>query len=81
EALEIRKAELGERHPDTAGSLNNLALLYYSTNRLPEAATTMASVVSIFEEVLGPNHPNTVTARGNVEAIEQALSAQFSPED
>ncbi|MEL7225601.1 MAG: NB-ARC domain-containing protein, partial [Cyanobacteria bacterium J06576_12] len=57
-SLEIRKAELGERHPATARSLNNLAALYYSTNRLSEAAMTMSSVVSIFEELLGPEHPN-----------------------
>ncbi|NJM99279.1 MAG: tetratricopeptide repeat protein, partial [Phormidesmis sp. RL_2_1] len=30
EALAIRKTELGDRHPDTATSLNNLAGLYRS---------------------------------------------------
>ena len=78
EALEISKAELGDRHPDTVTSLNNLALLYYSTNRLTEAATTMTSAVSLLEALLGPNHPNTITVRGNLKTIEQALSAQTS---
>ena len=81
EALEISKAELGDRHPSTAQSLNNLAALYYSTNRLSEAATTMSSVVSIFEELLGPNHPNTITVKINRDALQQALSKQPSQEN
>ena len=68
------KAELGDRHPDTASSLNNLAMLYYTINRLPEAAATMSNVVSIFEDLLGPNHPNTITVRNNLEAIKQAAN-------
>ena len=37
QALEIRKAQLGDRHPDTATSLNNLAALYESQGRYGEA--------------------------------------------
>jgi hypothetical protein len=73
-ALEIRRSELGDCHPETAMSLNNLAVLYYRTNRLPEAATMLSDVVNIFEELLGPNHPNTVNVRINLEGIQQAMA-------
>ena len=33
QALDICKTELGDRHPDTASSLNNLAVLYRVTNQ------------------------------------------------
>jgi tetratricopeptide (TPR) repeat protein len=33
--LEIRKKVLGSEHPDTAASLNNLAMLYYSLGDYP----------------------------------------------
>ncbi|MEL6488315.1 MAG: tetratricopeptide repeat protein, partial [Cyanobacteria bacterium J06621_3] len=74
EALEIWKAELGDRHPDTASSLNNLAVLYYYTDRLSKAAAVMSDVVSIRENLLGPEHPNTLTSKSNLEAIQQAIN-------
>jgi Flp pilus assembly protein TadD len=64
---------LGERHPDTAGSLNNLAGLYYATDRLPEAAQMMAGVVEILEQLLGPEHPNTIGVKENLAMIQQAM--------
>jgi hypothetical protein len=33
-ALEIKRSELGDRHPETASSLNNLAALHYSIDLL-----------------------------------------------
>jgi hypothetical protein len=35
--MEVRRTALGEGHPDYAGSLNNLALLYYVMGRTSEA--------------------------------------------
>ena len=37
QAMEIRRVALGERHPDYADSLNNLAELYRATGRHAEA--------------------------------------------
>ena len=37
QAMEIRRTALGERHPDYATSLNNLAGLYDATGRHAEA--------------------------------------------
>ena len=80
QALEIWKAELGDRHPDTAQGLNNLALLYFNTNRLPEAAAAMSAALSIFEERLGSTHPNTLTVRGNLEGIQQSIESLTQPD-
>ena len=76
QALEIRKGSLGDRHPDTVTSLNNLAMLYYAMNRFPEAAAMMAGVVDIFEEILGPDHPNTATVRKNWAKIQKAIEGK-----
>ena len=35
--MEIRRTALGERHPDYAASLNNLAVLYRAMGRHAEA--------------------------------------------
>ncbi len=47
EALEIRKSELGDRHPNTASSLNNLALLYQKQERYAEAIALLKDWQSI----------------------------------
>ncbi|MEL6816657.1 MAG: tetratricopeptide repeat protein, partial [Cyanobacteria bacterium J06598_3] len=46
-SLEIRKAELGERHPDTASSLNNLAELYRSQGRYGDAEPLYVEALEI----------------------------------
>ncbi|MBU2621467.1 MAG: tetratricopeptide repeat protein [Proteobacteria bacterium] len=42
--LEIRKKVLGPEHPDTAISLNNLALLYYSLGDYPPQGRLLKSL-------------------------------------
>ncbi|MFQ6007921.1 MAG: tetratricopeptide repeat protein [Candidatus Zixiibacteriota bacterium] len=37
EALKVAEKTIGADHPNTATSLNNLALLYYATGRYAEA--------------------------------------------
>ncbi|MEL7401568.1 MAG: tetratricopeptide repeat protein, partial [Pseudomonadota bacterium] len=46
-SLEIRKAELGDRHPSTAISLNNSALLYDSQGRYNEAEPLYVEALEI----------------------------------
>ena len=57
QALEIRKAELGDRHPDTAQGLNNLALLYDSQGRYGEAEPLYVQALEIRKAELGDRHP------------------------
>lgn len=73
-ALEIRKKVLGDEHPDTAKSLNNLAMLCYDENDFEEAARLMRQALAIYRKVLGDGHPDTKTMIANLEAIEQKLN-------
>jgi tetratricopeptide (TPR) repeat protein len=67
QALELRKRLLGENHPSTASSYNNLASLYNAMGRYEEAEPLYEQALAICQRVLGVNHPNTVTIRKNWE--------------
>jgi hypothetical protein len=73
QSLEIRRKVLGEEHPDTALSLNNLAILCYYVGDLKEAVEFMNHVVMIFNKILGPQHPHTESARKNLAVIKQQM--------
>ena len=48
-AVELRRKQLGEDHPDYATSLNNLAFLYDSMGEYAKAGLTVASAGSEIE--------------------------------
>ena len=52
-------------HPAVAVSLNNLALLLYSTNRLIEAELLYQRSLVINEKTFGPEHPIVATGLNN----------------
>jgi tetratricopeptide (TPR) repeat protein/transcriptional regulator with XRE-family HTH domain len=56
QALHIREQQLGPDHPDTAQSLNNLALLYYKQGRYTQAEPLYLRALRIREQQLGPDH-------------------------
>ncbi len=56
-SLAIREKALGPDHPDTAVSLNNLALLYGNQGRYAEAEPLYQRSLAIREKALGPDHP------------------------
>ncbi len=64
-SLSIREQQLGENHPHVASSLNNLAGLYSSQGRYPEAEPLYERSIAILRERLGDNHPNTQTVMEN----------------
>ena len=72
-ALEINRKVLGEGHPDTAGSLNNLSVLNFSEEKYKEAANLMRQAVLIRKKALGWSHPDTIPAMENFAPIEQRL--------
>jgi CHAT domain-containing protein len=55
-ALEIRKEKLGENHPDTASTMNALALLYQAQGRYADAEQLCRRSLEIRRGVLGENH-------------------------
>jgi len=76
QALEICKSELGDRHPDTATSLNNLAALYKSMGQYDRALPLFESAVSLFEELLGHEHPNTKVVQGNLRSLREKMGIE-----
>ena len=80
-ALQLRKAELGDRHPSTATSLNNLALLYESQGRYGEAEPLYVQALEIRKAELGDHHSyaanslfNLALLYHNTQRHQQALS-------
>ena len=72
QALALRQAVLGERHPDTATSLNNLALLLRSQGDYAAAKPLYEQALAITKAVLGERHPDTATSLNNLAALFQA---------
>jgi tetratricopeptide (TPR) repeat protein len=65
-ALELRRRVLGEEHPDTLGSMSNLALLYLYQGKYALAEPIFAKVVDLQRRVLGDGHPDTLTSMSNL---------------
>ena len=61
----MKEKLLGPEHPDVAITLNNIATLCRSDNRLDEAASLYRQSLSIFKRVLDPAHPNLVACAAN----------------
>jgi tetratricopeptide (TPR) repeat protein len=76
-SLQIREQQLGAEHPDTATSLNNLALLYRSQGRYAEAEPLYRRSLEILTATLGFNHPNTRTGRANLANLYDDMAAQW----
>jgi tetratricopeptide (TPR) repeat protein len=72
QALEIRRAVLGEKHPDTARSLNNLGDLYLKQGRYEEAEPLYKQALAIRREALGEQHLDTATSLGNLAVLYQS---------
>ncbi len=68
-SLDIRKAELGDRHPDTATSLNNLAFLYSSQGLYAKAEPLYVEALDISKAELGDRHPSTATSLNNLAGL------------
>jgi tetratricopeptide (TPR) repeat protein len=65
-SLEISKSELGDRHPNTAASLNNLAELYESMGQYERSLPLHEEALEICKSESGNHNPNTVTIINNL---------------
>ncbi|MCA9875927.1 MAG: tetratricopeptide repeat protein, partial [Anaerolineales bacterium] len=63
----------GPTHPDTASSLNNLAILSYYEGDKAEAARLMRQALTIRGAALGANHPDSQSSRRSLDVIEAEL--------
>jgi tetratricopeptide (TPR) repeat protein len=73
-ALAIREQELGASHPETASSLNNLALLYRAQGKYAEAEPLFQRALAIREQQFGPTHPRTAISLTNLARLYQDQS-------
>jgi tetratricopeptide (TPR) repeat protein/class 3 adenylate cyclase len=65
-AFQIRETILGEKHPDTAYTLNNLAMLYYAQGKYEQAEPLFTKALQIRETVLGQEDPDTAISLINL---------------
>jgi len=69
EALEMRRADLGEDHRDTYWSLSNLAHLRRAQKRFDEAESLHRAAIEGRRRVLGTEHPLTLSNIGFLAAL------------
>ena len=60
---------MGEEHPDTAISFNNLANLYVREGRYNDAEKLYRKCLEVIKRVLGEEHPNTVLIYNNLAKV------------
>src|SRR6266511_719046 len=68
-ALAIREKALGPDHPHVAGSLNNLANIYYRRGDYAKAEPLHGRALAIREKALGPDHPDVAASLNNLASI------------
>jgi CHAT domain-containing protein len=73
QVLAIRRDLLGEHHPETATSLNNLALLYESTDEYDRALPLYEQALAIRKQVQGDDHPETAASLNNLACLYESL--------
>ena len=71
QVLEIRKRVLGEEHPATATSYNNLASVYASQGEYRKAEGLYGKALRISERVLGEEHPATAASYNNLAGVHE----------
>jgi CHAT domain-containing protein/tetratricopeptide (TPR) repeat protein len=87
EAAQIQEKELawtqqhlGPDHPDTATSLNNLALLYMNQGAYAKAEPLLIRALAIYEKALGPDHPDTAASLNNLAELYRSQGAYAKAE-
>ncbi|GBG25815.1 Kinesin light chain 3 [Hondaea fermentalgiana] len=69
EALSIRKEALGDRHPDVATTLNNIAGVYDDQGRYEEALAYYEEALLIRKKSLGDRHPDVATTLSGIASV------------
>jgi tetratricopeptide (TPR) repeat protein len=72
EALEIDRETLGDRHPNTLASINNLGHLLEAKGDLAAAEPLHREALKVQRETLGNRHPNTRTSINNLGLLLEA---------
>ena len=67
--LDVRSRRLGEGHPDTADSYNNLGQILHGRGDLPGAEAMTRRALATTLKALGEGHPDTATSYNNLGQI------------
>jgi non-specific serine/threonine protein kinase/serine/threonine-protein kinase len=78
EALERRRRVLGDDHPETLASINNIGELLEEQSRLDEAEPYLREALEGRRRVLGVDHPETLNSMNNLGVL---LSEQGKPDE
>jgi serine/threonine protein kinase len=65
-ALELRRSQLGEEHPDTLSSMAHLGWLYSVQGRYKEGELLLVKALETQRRVLGEEHPDTLWSMHNL---------------
>jgi tetratricopeptide repeat protein/uncharacterized protein DUF4062/NB-ARC domain-containing protein len=65
-AHQLRRDKLGEDHPDTLDSANNLALDLHALGEYQQARTLNEDTLTRYRRVLGEDHPRTLVSASNL---------------
>ncbi len=66
QVMEFRKKVLGDEHPETLASMNNLAVLYDNQGKYEAAEPLYVETLRLSKQVLGDEHPETLTSMNNL---------------
>ncbi|KAH7304546.1 hypothetical protein B0I35DRAFT_362966, partial [Stachybotrys elegans] len=67
QVMETHKTKLGQGHPDTLTSMNNLAYTLHGMGRVEKAINLMQTCVRIQQDKLGADHPHTQSSNSTLE--------------
>ncbi|MCH8242827.1 MAG: serine/threonine protein kinase, partial [Planctomycetes bacterium] len=68
-SLRTRRRVLGDDHPDTLGSINNMGVLLGVMGKLEEAMPYYREALEGNRRVLGDDHPRTLTSINNIGSL------------
>ncbi|KAK4174679.1 putative kinesin light chain [Triangularia setosa] len=71
-AYGYRRKLLGDKHPDTIGSMASLAATYHTQGRYEEAEKISVEVLALRRDVLGERHPDTIGSMAELAATYHA---------
>ena len=80
EVLEVRRETLGDRHPDTLASINNLGTLLEAKGDLAAAEPLYREALEVQRETLGNRHRSTLTSITNLGLLLKAKGDRAAAE-